>query len=69
MAKMNGCNDGMAGPSGSNSTRHQPQNHGRANLAKGGVNKHQGGTDKPSKAPGKAGSVGQGKHHQMPKPY
>jgi hypothetical protein len=38
MAKMNGCNDSMAKPSGDRSTRVNPATLGRANMAKGGVN-------------------------------
>ena len=39
MAKMNGCNDSMAKPSGDRSTRVNPATLGRANMAKNAVNK------------------------------
>lgn len=70
MAKMNGCNEGMVGPNGTHSTRMQPQNHGRQNLAKGGVNKHSGGSDKWGEKPSvAAGGAHQGKYTHMPKKY
>jgi hypothetical protein len=51
--KNAGCNAGiMAKPSGKNSTRMQPSQFARNNLAMGGVNKHEGSSMKslPSKA-------------------
>jgi hypothetical protein len=48
----------------------QPQNHGRQNLAKGGVNKHSGGSDKWGEKPSvAAGGAHQGKYTHMPKKY
>lgn len=62
MAKMNGCNEGMAAPSGKNSTRMNPNDFARNNLSMGGVNKHAGGTDKFTHKQGlAAGQNGQGK--------
>lgn len=44
MAMKNGCNSDMPkGPIGSRSTRMNPNSFARNNLAKGGVNEHQGG--------------------------
>lgn len=59
MAKMNGCNADMPkGPVGMRSTRMNPATMTRANLSKGGVNGHVGGTKesyKPCIPAGKAG--------------
>lgn len=59
MAFKNGCNAGMAAPSGSRSTRMNPNDFKRNNLSKGGVNKHTGGTDKLTHTP----KHGKGKVH------
>ena len=59
MPKMNGCNEGMCAPAGSRSTRMNPTDFARNNMAKGGVNGHAGGTDKAAKKP----AVGKGKAH------
>jgi hypothetical protein len=37
--KNAGCNKGLVGPSGKNSTRMNPSSFARNNLSKGGVNK------------------------------
>ena len=41
--KMNGCNEGMAAPSGSYAKRMNPNDFARNNLAKNGVNQDLGG--------------------------
>lgn len=70
MAKMGGCNAYIAGPNGTHSTRMQPQNLGRKNMSKGGVNDHSGGSDAWGVKPKvKAGGASQGKNHLMHKGY